>query len=379
MIDIAEIKIKAGNGGDGRVSFRREKFIPKGGPDGGDGGDGGSVYFIANENQATLIDFHTKPHFRADDGEMGGKKKMTGKSKEDLYIKVPIGTLLYEIRENDTVLIGDLVEADQKILAAKGGIGGKGNFRFRSSTNQTPMQYTPGILGAEKRIKMEVKLVADVGLMGVPNSGKSTLINYLTNANAKVGDYPFTTLSPNLGTYTLKDGHSIVLADIPGLIEGASKGKGLGIDFLRHIERTRMLVHLIDPMEFKEDMVAGCLNVYKMIRDELKDYGANLIDKKEVIAINKIDLTEVKESLADIKAAFKKKNIEVFGISAASGEGVEELMSKVMTVLQDIPKIVVFNAEKPVKLYNLANMPNKRMVFNTSGVMEKSRRVVRCR
>jgi len=369
MIDVAKIKVKAGNGGDGRVSFRREKYIPKGGPDGGDGGNGGSIYFVADNNLSTLMDFRSKRIFEVHSGEEGGKKKMTGKTSEDLYIKVPVGTLVYEKRDEKEILVGDLTENGEKLLIARSGMGGKGNFRFRSSTNQTPMQYTKGTLGEEKEVRLEVKLIADIGLIGMPNAGKSTLINFLTNANAKVASYPFTTLSPNLGTCVLKNGQMVVLADIPGLIEGASKGKGLGDDFLRHIERTRILIHILDPMQGK------AVSNYDTIRKELAEYGHGLSDKKEIVVVNKMDLTESRESFSKIKKDFKSKKIEVLGISAATGEGVDVLMNRVTEVLEKVPRDVSFEPEKVTKLYTIDNLPNKRMVFDKGKVITLDRKM----
>lgn len=374
MIDIAKIKIKAGNGGDGAVSFRREKFIPFGGPDGGDGGRGGDVYFVASDNLSTLRDFRSKEVFGAEDGEKGGKKKMFGLSKDDLYIKVPTGTLIYVLEGEKETLIGDLTEHNEQLLVAKGGKGGTGNFRFRSSTNQAPRQYTPGGKGEEKEIKLEIKLVADVGLIGFPNAGKSTFINKITNANAKVANYPFTTLSPNLGSYRLKSGQDIVLSDIPGLIEGASEGKGLGDEFLRHIERTRILIHFIDPIDgvdtFEErDLVENALKRYQVIRNELDSYGHDLLEKREIIAINKMDVTEVKNTFEAIKKEFEKKKLKAFGISSISGEGIEELMEEVLKILEEMPERPKFSATKPVKLFNINNLPNKKMVFDESTVI----------
>jgi GTP-binding protein len=372
MIDIAEIKIKAGNGGDGKVSFRREKYISKGGPDGGDGGKGGNIYLMADDNMATLIDFKSKNMIEAQDGEPGGKKKMTGKNGEDLFVKVPVGTLIYEMRDKDEVLVADMNAKGMEFLIALGGVGGKGNFRFRSSTNQSPMQYTKGTLGDQKKIKLEVKLVADVGIIGLPNAGKSTLLNVLTRANAKVSSYPFTTLSPNLGTVLLKSGKTVVLSDIPGLIEGASEGKGLGDEFLRHVERTRILVHLIDPLEGVSD-VSECqenaFRKYETIRNELKNYGKGLEDKNEIIVINKLDLAEVKTQFNDIKKYFAKKiKNPVIGISGVTGEGVETLLNFIEENLSKIEKKVEFDVVTPVKLYDIGNLPNKRIVFHDTKV-----------
>lgn len=387
LIDTATIKLKAGNGGDGRVSFRREKFIPRGGPDGGDGGNGGHVYFEADNNMGTLMDFRAKPFYEAENGESGGKKKMYGGAGEELIIKVPVGTLVYELKGKNEILVSDLNESGKRFLIALGGVAGKGNFRFKSSTNRTPMQYTEGTKGEVKEIRLEVKLIADIGLVGAPNAGKSTLLNKLTKASAKVASYPFTTLSPNLGTYTLKNGKTIIIADIPGLIEGASEGKGLGDDFLRHVERTRLLIHLIDPMSltFESgveagsddadlDLAANSFRTYKMLKKELVDYGGGLEDKGEVIAINKVDLTEVADSLGDTKKVFEKElgDVKVFGISAATGEGIEALMNEVMKRLDELPEKVVFEEATPVKLYTIDNLPNSRIVFRDR---KKERRI----
>lgn len=377
MVDIAKIKVKAGNGGDGKVSFYTARGITKGGPDGGDGGNGGSVYFVADNNLNTLIDFRSKELYGAQSGEGGGRKKMTGASGEDLLVKIPVGTLVYEIEENGKEsLIGDMVDPGQKLLVARGGIGGKGNFKFRGSTNQTPMQYVPGTLGEEKEIRLEIKLIADVGFVGAPNAGKSTLLNRLTNANAKVASYPFTTLTPNLGICKLKNGQSIVLADIPGLIEGASQGKGLGDDFLRHIERTRLLVHIIDPLDGNaDDYVENVVGGYEMIRGELKDYGHGLEEKEGITVINKIDVTEVKESFRKISNKMRELDIEVLGISAVSGEGIEDLLQKISEKLDRIPKTVSFEVHKVVKKYTIENLPNRRVVFNKDKVKTMEKRL----
>jgi GTPase len=371
MIDVAYIKVKGGKGGDGSVSFRREKYLAKGGPDGGDGGKGGDVYFLADNNLATLRDFKSKELFGATDGEAGSKKKMSGGNGADVYIKVPVGTLLYEIKNNREVIVCDLAEPGQLFLTAKGGKGGKGNHRFKSSTNQAPLQYTPGYPGEEKKMKLEIRLVADIGLIGMPNVGKSTLINKLTNSNAKVANYPFTTLDPNLGIYRLKSGEDIVIADIPGLIEGASEGKGLGDEFLRHVQRTRLLVHIIDITDGigEKDLAKHALDKYKIIRGELESYGQGLAEKKEIVVINKVDLTEIKEAFLKIQAKFKTKKIPVFGMSAATGEGIVELMEEVEKMLRSIPK-TSFSIAKPVKLYNMSNLPNRRVVFGMSRVRE---------
>jgi len=371
MIDLALIKVKAGDGGDGVVSFRREKFVPKGGPDGGDGGAGGSVYALVDHNLATLMDFRSKAIFEAESGINGMGKNKKGPDGEDLVVKVPLGTLIYEVVGEREILIEDMDEDGKKLLLAKGGRGGVGNYRFRSSTNQSPKQYTKGGVGKERDIKLEVKIISDVGLIGAPNAGKSTLINALTDARAKVGGYPFTTLSPNLGVLRLKNGQSAVISDIPGLIEGASQGKGLGDEFLRHVERTRLLVHMIDPFEQGvEDLVDVALEKYDMIQQELKDYVVDLSKKEQIVAVNKLDITEVNKSFEKIKKAFKKKGIEVMGISAVSGEGLGELTNVMTEKLSKIKKEPLAAKKTPVKLYTIDNLPNKRMVFGRSKVHE---------
>lgn len=368
MIDVAYIKIKGGSGGDGAVSFRHERFIAKGGPDGGDGGKGGDVYLVADDNMATLKDFKSKEVFKADDGEKGGKKKMFGGDGADVFVKVPTGTLVYEVRDNREILVCDLAENGQTFLIAKGGGGGRGNHRFRSATNQTPVQYTPGIKGEEKRVKLEIRLVADVGFVGMPNAGKSTLINRLTNANAKVANYPFTTLIPNLGICRLKDGTNVVISDIPGLIEGASEGKGLGDEFLRHVLRTRVIVHLVDVSD-EESPVEQAMKKYDAIRGELNEYGKGLEKKNEIVVINKVDVTEVKEAFSEIEKQFKKRKIKAFGISAVTGEGIDELLIEVQKVLSVTPK-TTFETATPVKIYNIDNLPNKKVVFKQRRVIE---------
>lgn len=365
MVDTALIDVIAGKGGDGKVSFRREKYIPKGGPDGGDGGDGGSVFLRVNPNMATLRDFRSKPKYEGSEGEPGGPNRMKGHDGEDLYIDVPQGTLVYLVQDNKEILIGDLVAKNQELLVATGGRGGKGNDRFKSSTNRTPEQFTRGTKGEEKTIKLEVKLIADVGLIGFPNAGKSTLINKLAGTSAKVANYPFTTLIPNLGVVRLKDGKNVVFADVPGLILGASEGKGLGDEFLRHIERTRIIIHLIDPfvMEENVDFVEYSLKAYEDIRKELKDYGGNLESKKEIVVISKIDIFEIKEAFDSISGAFKEKGIDVYGISAVTGEGLDELLAVITSELQKIPEMPIFEATEPVKIVNINDLQNKRFVF----------------
>lgn len=373
LVDTAIIKIQAGKGGDGKVSFRREKYIPKGGPDGGDGGNGGNVSFEIAPNMVTLMDFRSKHIYKAENGIPGGSKKMTGRAGNDLVIKVPDGTLVYELNPNtkEKMLLQDMssyVLHSNTFLAARGGRGGKGNVRFKSSTNRTPMQFTPGKSGESKEIFLELKLIADIGLIGLPNAGKSTLLNTLTNSNAKVGSYMFTTLYPNLGKLNLNSDQSVIVADIPGLIENASQGKGLGDQFLKHIERTRILVHLIDALEGditdSKKLINETLKKYSLIRNELKEYNKVLLDKPEIIIINKTDITEVREILDDLKEEFKNKyNIEVVGISAVTGENINELKNEISNILKSLPDRMTFKSEKITETtLNIDDLPNKRMV-----------------
>jgi len=313
MIDFARITIKAGDGGDGRVSFRREKFVPKGGPDGGDGGRGGSVYFETDKDLNTLKPFQFQKVFSAQNGEAGGKNKRHGADGSDLIIKVPVGTVV-----NKEL---DLVKEDQKVCLAKGGDGGRGNWQFRSPTMTTPRIAEAGIMGEAKQLTLELKLLADVGLIGLPNSGKSTLLSVLTKAKPKIADYPFTTLEPNLGVLRLTRSN-LVIADIPGLIEGASRGRGLGIEFLRHIERCKILVHILDGAKLLISEVL--LKDYQTVRNELASYSTSLIDKPEIVVLNKIDVLNKKQIRAAM-TTLKKTKKPVIGISAASHENLEEL------------------------------------------------------
>ena len=366
MIDMVKIIIKAGDGGDGAVSFHREKFVTRDGPDGGDGGKGGTVYFVADNNTSTLDDFRSKKVFGAQNGEAGKKLKMYGKNGEDNFIKVPVGTLVFEVGDNKR-LVADLNQLGAEFLIAKGGRGGKGNYKFKSSTNQTPTQYIPGEAGEQKEIILELKMIADVGLIGLPSAGKSTLINTLTHINAKVAEYHFTTLTPNLGVWEIDRGRKVVVADIPGLIEGASSGKGLGDEFLRHIERTKVLVHLIDPTIVVPIDSAKVYQSYQVVLKELQQYKIGLWDitkKPQVVVINKVDITEVKDSLGAISEYFNNQGVDVLPISAATGEGLADLRNKVLDLLSHSvePHIEI---EPVVKKYTLYNLPglNKRPVL----------------
>ena len=301
FLDQAKIYIKAGNGGSGSASFRREKFVEYGGPDGGDGGDGGSIIVQSDRNLNTLIDFRYAQHFKAQHGKPGSKRNKTGANGEDLILKVPLGTQLFE--EDNNTLIYDFTKNKEKYLVASGGKGGLGNVRFKSSTNRSPRKKTNGKLGEEFWIWLQLKVIADIGIIGKPNAGKSSLLAALTRAKPKIANYPFTTINPNLGV-SYYGGKEITLADIPGLVEGAHKGVGLGDKFLRHIERCKILLHLIDLSE--DDL----LNSYKKIKSELSNYDKDLIKKKEIIFFNKSDLldeNEINEKLKEFKKKIKTK------------------------------------------------------------------------
>jgi GTPase len=295
LVDEAEINVFAGNGGNGCVGFRREKFIPLGGPDGGDGGDGGSVYLQADENLNTLVDFRHQRMFRAQRGENGMGRQMYGKGGEDLTIVVPVGTVIINVETDET--IGDLTRHGQRLLVAKGGKGGLGNMHFKSSVNRSPRKALPGLPGEERALKLELKLLADVGLLGFPNAGKSTFIRAVSAATPKVADYPFTTLYPNLGVVSVEMHRSFVIADIPGLIEGAADGAGLGSMFLKHVQRTRLLLHLVDmaPMAYDEGMEAGGVQAspveqVRAIEHELQKYDPQMLEKPRWLVLNKADL-----------------------------------------------------------------------------------------
>jgi len=328
FIDQAKIWIKAGDGGHGCVSFRREKFIPKGGPDGGDGGDGGDVCFQAVDNLDTLIDFAGKRHWKAKNGQPGSGNNKHGASGDDLIIRVPPGTLLYDTELD--LLLKDLSEIDVKICVCRGGRGGRGNKSFASATNQTPRNATPGKLGQERNIRLELKLIADVGLVGMPNAGKSTLISRCSAARPKIADYPFTTIEPVLGIIDLSDFRRFVMADIPGLIEGAHAGAGLGHDFLKHIERTTLIVHILDIMPADGSDPA---DNYRAIRSELDNHSKELAAKPEIIVANKTDLDPDGKGLETLR---KKLKAEVHAISAVTGAGIRELSESLWQKVKEL-------------------------------------------
>ncbi len=345
--DYVKILVKSGDGGNGAVSFRREKYVAAGGPDGGDGGKGGDIYFFVDPDSNTLVDFRYKKKFKAENGKNGEGGRRYGKSGEDLYIGVPIGTV---IKEEDTGrVIADLSEKGQKELVVPGGRGGKGNSHFATATRQAPRFSQDGEKGIEKELILELKLLADVGLLGFPNVGKSTFLSRVTSATPKIADYHFTTLEPNLGVVKSEYGASFVIADIPGIIEGASEGTGLGLQFLRHIERTRLLLHVID--------VSGSegrnpVKDFNIINEELKKYSEKLAKRKQIIVANKIDSMQDENLYKELEKMAKKNNIEIFKISAVTGEGIKELLDRVIEVLKTLPKedLIEFVERKVYKL-----------------------------
>ena len=321
FLDQVKIYVKAGNGGDGSPSFRREKFIEYGGPDGGDGGKGGSIILKSVSNLNSLIDYRYQQHHKADRGENGMGQNRTGKSGENLILKVPIGTQVFE--EDNKTLIFDFTKPDEEFVAALGGKGGLGNTRFKSSTNRAPRKYTKGYIGEEFTIWLQLKTIADIGIIGLPNAGKSSLLASITNANPKIANYQFTTLNPNLGVAKYDD-KEITIADIPGLIEGAHQGTGLGIQFLKHIERCKTLLHLIDITNKNLE------KAYNQVRNELKNYSPNLLKKKEIIVLNKIDLIEENETEEIIKSFSIKINKEVLTLSTLKKNSVSKIKAKLI-------------------------------------------------
>lgn len=333
FVDEVIIQVEAGDGGDGCVSFRREKYIPFGGPDGGDGGDGGSIYLIADAELNTLVDYRFTRRFQAEPGQKGMGSDCTGRSGADLTIAVPVGTVVCDADTSE--LIGDLIQPGQRLLVARGGFHGLGNTRYKSSTNRAPRQSKPGTPGEARNLRLELKVIADVGLLGMPNAGKSTLIRAVSAARPKVADYPFTTLHPNLGVVRVGPLHSFVMADIPGLIEGAAEGAGLGIQFLRHLARTRLLLHLVDvsPASDSGDPVQDV----GVILGELAKYSVELAARERWLVLNKLDLVPAEQRaarVAEIVAALDW-NGPVFAISAAQREGTEALMQAVMERLEE--------------------------------------------
>jgi GTP-binding protein len=329
FFDEAKIYVKAGDGGNGCVSFRREKYIPFGGPNGGNGGKGGDVYLVVDPHLNTLISFKKRSHFKAQRGSHGRGKNQTGKQGEDLTIAVPPGTVAYDADTGQ--LLADLVQPGQRALVARGGRGGRGNAAFATPTNQAPRLAEKGEPGRERWLRLELKLIAEVGIVGVPNAGKSTLLAAISAARPKIADYPFTTLEPNLGVVTVDD-RDFVLADIPGLIEGAHAGAGLGHQFLRHVERTRLLIHLLDGVS------ADPLGDFRKINEELALFDPQLARKPQVVVLNKMDLPQTQELWPRIRQELKKLELEAMSISAVTGQGVPTLLQRVVNLLDSLPR-----------------------------------------
>ena len=370
--DYTKILIKAGDGGNGAATFRREKYVAAGGPDGGDGGNGGNVYFQVDKDKNTLIDFRYNRKFKAKNGENGSGNHCNGKYGEDLYIKVPIGTVVKDAKTGKVV--ADLSNPDQKELILKGGRGGRGNSHFATATRQAPRFSEDGEKGDEKEIILELKLLADVGLLGFPNVGKSTFLSVVTDAKPKIANYHFTTIVPNLGVVKTKDGNGFVIADIPGIIEGASEGIGLGIQFLRHVERTRLLLHFLD-VSGQEGR--NPVEDFYAINEELKKYSEKLSTRKQIIVANKIDTIqdEDNELLKQVEELAKKEKLKLFKISAATKQGVEELIDYVSRQLKELPKEELIETEEKV-VYTLEEKDNQWTIKEEDGVFIVSGKAV---
>jgi GTP-binding protein len=347
FVDEATIKVEAGKGGNGIVSFRREKYIELGGPDGGDGGDGGSVYLIGDVNLNTLVDFRYSRRYKAENGGQGGRRRMTGRSGDDLYIKVPLGTVVYD--DDTEEEIGDVTSHEQTLCVAQGGFHGIGNVRYKSSTNRAPRQAKPGTPGEARTLRMEMKVLADVGLLGLPNAGKSTLISSVSGARPKVANYPFTTLHPNLGVVSVDVSRSFVMADIPGIIEGAAEGAGLGIQFLKHVSRTRLLLHLVDiaPPDENEDP----LEAIRIIEKEMVRFSPELADYERWLVINKIDLLpeDERDQVCDDLIKRLDWKGKVFKLSAISKQGTQDLCFKIMDYVDEQKELALAETEAEVK------------------------------
>ncbi|WP_317854360.1 GTPase ObgE [Chakrabartyella piscis] len=340
FVDRVKVNIKGGNGGNGMVSFYRAKYITHGGPDGGDGGKGGSVIFVGDEGMNTLMDFRYKRKYKAENGEGGGKRNCFGKDGKDIIIKVPVGTVIREAESGK--VMADINKAGEEKVLIAGGKGGKGNQHFATPTRQAPRYAEQGRLAKEYDIILELKLIADVGLIGFPNVGKSTLLSMVTNANPKIANYHFTTLAPNLGVVESKFGNTFVLADIPGLVEGASEGIGLGHEFLRHVERTKVFIHVVDAAGVEGDDPVE--NVAK-INKELEEYNSELLKRPQVIAANKTDIPEAAENVARLQEVYGKEGYQVFPISAATNQGLDDLLMEVGKILQNYPEDIIFEEE----------------------------------
>jgi GTP-binding protein len=330
FIDQVEIEVQGGNGGDGIVAFRREKYVPAGGPSGGNGGRGGSVILVADPGLQTLLDFRFQPVIKAENGSKGGPNQRTGASGADRLVRVPCGTMVFNAETGE--LLGDLVQPGDQLLVARGGKGGLGNAHFLSNHDRAPRRFTRGQPGERVRLRLELKLIAEVGIVGLPNAGKSTLISVISSARPKIADYPFTTLQPNLGVVPHPSGDGVVFADIPGLIEGAHRGVGLGHDFLRHVERTRLLIHLVD------GTVADPVRAYQVVQQELRAYGHGLIDKPQIVVLNKIDALEPQEVVERTQRLATAVGAPVLAISAVARQGLDALLQRVWKSLGRDPE-----------------------------------------
>jgi len=380
MIDKAKINLIAGNGGDGKVSFLSVKYNPKGGPDGGDGGNGGSIYLKASTSKNSLSHLKGKDTFKADKGEAGGIRKMSGRNADPLYISVPVGTEIYEknSKTEELDLLGDLTEEDGTLLVVKGGKGGIGNVKFKSSRNQAPKIATRGKSGEHKQFILKLKLLADVGLIGYPSVGKTTLINTITNSNYKTAAYEFTTLQPGLGVLKFDKDKSLVIADLPGLIDGASSGKGLGDQFLSHVERCFILVHLLDPTRYtdafysdqevdKDVVIAKLVKDYSNIRTELDTWSKDLLDKEEIVVINKVDLPKVNDFFVDNKKEIEEKiGKKIEGISSFTGKDVDILRKNIVDkykLLESVKEKLMKKKKDSVLEITMENIPNRRVYY----------------
>ena len=368
--DYTKIIIKSGDGGNGAVTFRREKYVAAGGPDGGDGGNGGNIYFQVDKDKNTLIDFRYHKKFKASNGENGSGSHCNGKYGEDLYVKVPIGTVIKDVETGKVV--ADLSEPNQTELILKGGRGGRGNSHFKTSTRQAPRFAEDGEKGEEKEIILELKLLADVGLLGFPNVGKSTFLKAVTDAKPKIANYHFTTLEPNLGVVKTKNGDGFVIADIPGIIEGASEGVGLGIQFLRHVERTRLLLHFLD-VSGQEGR--NPVEDFYAINEELKKYSEKLSTRKQMIVANKIDILQDETLLKEVEKLAQKENLPIFQISAATAQGVQALIDYVANTLKTLPKEELVEVEDKV-VYTLEEKQDQWTIKEEDGVYIVSGRAV---
>ena len=329
FIDEAKFYVKGGDGGNGCVSFRREKFVPKGGPDGGDGGDGGDVIIRASRRLGSLIDFRYRSHFNAERGLHGQGKKKHGRNGADCIVNVPMGSIIKDAETGEVIV--DLIEDGQSIVVAKGGLGGRGNTHFTSSTNRSPRLAGKGKPGPERWLRIELKLLADIGLVGLPNAGKSTLLSALSAAQPKIASYPFTTLEPHLGVLQSADHRPCIIADIPGLIEGAHQGAGLGHKFLKHIERTKIILHIIDA----SGSIENTINDHKIIESELLNYNEELLQRRQILLLNKTDLIQDSDQLEKLKKIFINKGLKVIHISALTGDGIENLKDILLETIEE--------------------------------------------